>query len=66
MHCTGCEAVIENAIRQLPGIMAVNAEFAEGRLQHYGYLGITKSDLVSAGEHPFNPSDTNDYHGCHG
>ncbi|NOT12259.1 MAG: sulfite exporter TauE/SafE family protein [Methylococcaceae bacterium] len=27
MHCAGCEAVIENAIRQLPGILAVRADY---------------------------------------
>ncbi|NOT13290.1 MAG: heavy-metal-associated domain-containing protein [Methylococcaceae bacterium] len=27
MHCAGCEAVIENAIRQLPKILAVSADY---------------------------------------
>lgn len=32
MHCTGCESVIENAVKQLPGITAVNADFSGDRV----------------------------------
>ena len=33
MHCTGCEAVIENAVKQLPGIDSVSADYTGDKVQ---------------------------------
>lgn len=32
MHCAGCEAVIENAVKLLPGIIDVSADYANDRV----------------------------------
>lgn len=33
MHCRGCEAIIESALKELPGIRSVRADYAQEKLK---------------------------------
>jgi len=48
MHCAGCEAVIENAVRQLPGIITVIADYGLDRVSIRFDDELTAIDTIIA------------------
>ena len=47
MHCTGCEAIIQNAVKQLPGIDSVHADY-NGDSVKVSYDDFISTDVIIA------------------
>ncbi|MDD5322958.1 MAG: sulfite exporter TauE/SafE family protein [Methylococcales bacterium] len=46
MHCAGCEVVIENAVKQLPGVDAVSADYAGDSVKFLYDDALTSVDMI--------------------